>query len=80
MPTLDAQPDEAGSKPITGDEAPNAHRAFSRLKREPSDDELNVRSGRSCRMCHADATVIRLLRTGKPAALGRIALQPIPTG
>lgn len=40
MPNPDAQPDEAGSKPITGDETPKSHRAFSRLKRELSDEEL----------------------------------------
>jgi hypothetical protein len=41
MPIVNNQPDEAGSKPITTEEAPKSHRAFSRLKRELSDDELN---------------------------------------
>src|ERR1700690_4227555 len=40
MLSSDAQPDEAGSKPITGEETPKSHRAFSRLKRELSDEEL----------------------------------------
>ena len=40
MPSFDTQPDEAGSNPITGEETPKSHRAFSRLKRELSDDEL----------------------------------------
>ena len=40
MPSFDAQPDEAGSRPITGEETPKSHRAFSRLKRELSDEEL----------------------------------------
>lgn len=42
MPPSDAQPDEVGSKPIESEEAPKAHRAFSRLKRELSDDDLNA--------------------------------------
>ena len=37
----DIQPDESGSKPVTAEEAPKTHRAFSRLKRELSDEELN---------------------------------------
>ena len=37
----DAQPDEVGSRPITSEEAPKSHPAFSRLKRELSDDDLN---------------------------------------
>jgi hypothetical protein len=41
MPISDPQPDEAGSKPVTEEEAPKSHRAFSRLKRELSDDDLN---------------------------------------
>jgi hypothetical protein len=41
VPSSDAQPDEAGSKPIVGDETPKSHRAFSRLKRELSDEELS---------------------------------------
>ena len=40
MPSSDVQPDEAGSRPITGEETPKSHRAFSRLKRELSDEEL----------------------------------------
>ena len=40
LPVDDIQPDEAGSKPITPEEAPKSHRALSRLKRELSDDEL----------------------------------------
>jgi hypothetical protein len=41
MPISDAQPDEIGSRPVTEEEVPKSHRAFSRLKRELSDDELN---------------------------------------
>jgi hypothetical protein len=41
MASSDIQPDESGSKPVTAEEAPKAHRAFSRLKRELSDEELN---------------------------------------
>jgi hypothetical protein len=41
MPPSDVQPDEVGSKPITTEDAPKSHRAFSRLKRELSDDELS---------------------------------------
>jgi hypothetical protein len=39
--TSDAQPDEAGSKPIPVEETAKSHRAFSRLKRELSDEELS---------------------------------------
>lgn len=38
---METQPDEVGSKPITVEDAPKSHRAFSRLKRELSDDELS---------------------------------------
>jgi len=41
MPDVDAQPDELGSKPISEEETPKSHRAFSRLKRELSDEDLN---------------------------------------
>jgi len=45
MATSDIQPDESGSKPVaaavTAEESPKTHRAFSRLKRELSDEELN---------------------------------------
>jgi len=40
MPTVDTQPDEAGSKPIVAEEAPKSHSALSRLQRELTDDEL----------------------------------------
>jgi hypothetical protein len=39
MPHDENQPDEVGSQPIAA-EAPKAHRAFSRLKRELTDEEL----------------------------------------
>ena len=38
---VEAQPEEMGSKPIAADDAPKSHRAFSRLKRELSDEDLN---------------------------------------
>jgi hypothetical protein len=41
MPISEAQPDEVGSTPITEEEAPKSHRAFSRVKRELSDEDLN---------------------------------------
>jgi hypothetical protein len=41
MATVDQQPDESGSKPITPEDVPKSHRALSRLKRELSDDELS---------------------------------------
>ena len=41
MATSEIQPEESGSKPVTAEEAPKPHRAFSRLKRELSDEELN---------------------------------------
>jgi hypothetical protein len=40
MPPSDVQPDEVGSKPIESEEAPKSHRAFSRVKRELSDEDL----------------------------------------
>ena len=40
MATSDAQPDESGSKPVTVEDAPKTHRAFSRLKRELTDEDL----------------------------------------
>jgi hypothetical protein len=43
-PISEAQPDEVGSKPITAEEAPKSrHRAFSKVKRELSDEDLNSR-------------------------------------
>jgi hypothetical protein len=42
MPSSDVQPDEVGSKPIGSEEAPKSHRAFSRLKRELSDEDLSA--------------------------------------
>jgi hypothetical protein len=41
MPSADVQPDESGSNLITSEESPKSHRAFSRLKRELSDEELS---------------------------------------
>lgn len=40
MTISDTQPEESGSKPVTVEDAPKAHRAFSRLKRELSDEDL----------------------------------------
>lgn len=40
MASIDIQPDETGSNPITTEESPKIHRAFSRLKRELSDEDL----------------------------------------
>jgi len=40
MSIADLQPDEAGSQPIAADDNSKSHPAFSRLKRELSDDEL----------------------------------------
>lgn len=41
MQSMDTQPNEVGSRPITVEEAPKSHRAFSGLKRELSDEELS---------------------------------------
>ena len=40
MTNTEVQPDDSGSKPVTAEEAPKTHRAFSRLKRELGEEDL----------------------------------------
>ena len=46
MAIRDAQPDDSGSKPVIEDETPKTHRAFDRITRELSDEELDSTGAR----------------------------------
>jgi hypothetical protein len=46
VPFEDVQPDEAGSQPVTGENAPKSRPAFSRLTKELTDDDLDTPGAR----------------------------------